>query len=171
MRRRLLFTGCSMLLAWGLSVFAQPQPGTPLWSFTAQGSVTGCPGLAPDGTLYLGTSAGLCAITNAGSNKWAFAANVGASPAIAADGTIYYATAYSQLIAFTPAGALKLPFPNDYNAGAGQCLSPVIGADGTIFLGAYGSGAFAGAMNPDGPWKWNFPLDASASDSAAIAAD
>src|SRR5204862_1136828 len=73
---------------------AQPRTGTVLWSYDLGSSVLTSPALSPDGTIYLGTRAGLCAVTNNGitaSNKWTLSATVSysGSPAIAADGTIY----------------------------------------------------------------------------------
>jgi outer membrane protein assembly factor BamB len=48
--------------------------------------------------------------------------------------------------------------------------SPVIGADGTIYVGTSGNGLFQ-ALNPDGTQKWQFTTSGEVFTSAAIGAD
>src|SRR4029079_12313136 len=73
-----------------LPVHTQPQPGTVLWSFTCVSQITTSPAIAPDGAIYIGSTTALYAITNAGSNKWTFAAPVSGSASVGADGSIYF---------------------------------------------------------------------------------
>src|SRR5436190_22940528 len=90
-------------------VVAQAQPGTVLWSYDTGSWVLSAPALASDGTLYLGTYAGLAAVTNnstSASNKWVFAPAVGlASQAIAEDGTVYCSSNDGKLYAIKEDGS------------------------------------------------------------------
>src|SRR5258705_7673231 len=101
----------SPLLPLLLSTSPHAQPHPPiLWSFTTTYPITTSPAVAPDGTIYLGTAGQLCAITNAGSNKWTFPAGPGGLPAIGADGTIYFGAAAGTFYALNPDGSQKWSF-------------------------------------------------------------
>src|SRR5258706_16422450 len=67
--------GCLLLAPWSQSTAKAQEPGTLLWSFDLGNSIAYSPALAPDGTVYVGTSYGIHAITNSGttaSNKWSW---------------------------------------------------------------------------------------------------
>src|SRR5437879_12634151 len=105
------------LFLFGGTVCAQPQPVTPLWSYPAPAVITTSPTLATDGTIYIGTGIGLCAITNAGSNRWTFPvamASGGAaigSPAVSPDGTIYFGGGDATFYALNSDGSQKWKYP------------------------------------------------------------
>jgi outer membrane protein assembly factor BamB len=139
---------------------AQPAPGTPLWTYTAPAAIATSPALAPDGTIYVGTSTALCAITNAGSNKWTFAANVRGSPAIGSDGTVYFGDYSSGIFyARNSDGSQKWSFPSP----GGIWSSPALGLDGTVYFVA---GGRLVALASVGTNKWQYPYD----DSSTVAA-
>src|SRR5690349_16894402 len=103
-------------LAFGLTAPAQPVPGTVLWSYQAAGPILSSPALAADGTVYLGTAAGLFAITNNGvvaSNEWTFAAARlrGGGVAIGSSGTLYCGSLDGKLYAINPRGSLAWCYP------------------------------------------------------------
>src|SRR5262245_65369264 len=86
----------SLSLQCQVSRAGQPPPGTVLWSYSLNAPASSSPALWTNGTIYVGTPAGLYAITNSGpavSNKWVFPAPVRMSAAIGNDGTIYFGDA------------------------------------------------------------------------------
>jgi outer membrane protein assembly factor BamB len=208
-----------LLVLAGISAWrcSGQQPGTLLWSYNAGNTITASPTLAPDGTIYITTYAGLYAITNAGSNKWTFPAgqNLSCSPTIGSDGTIYfgdgnanfrainpdgsqkwmfalqpefqysvaydstpaigpdgsiYFTASGRLYSFTSSGTKNWEHVVDDPSTPGSALSPILGNNGTIYVGSVYNRAFY-ALNPDGTEKWVFGLNNGAGESAAIGAD
>jgi outer membrane protein assembly factor BamB len=126
-----------------------------LWSYDTGSSIWTSPAVGSDGTVYVGTSAGLCAITNNGivaSNKWTFSPAFAyfGSPSIGMDGTIYSGDADGNLYAINPDGSQKWVY-----AARGDRGSPAIGFDNTIYF----EGAnYLYAINPDGSLKWKFAV-------------
>src|SRR5689334_15014636 len=107
---------CSVILFFSavLTGLAQPQPGTVLWTYYGGNDIYSAPALAPDGTIYLVSDAGLCAVTNNGvvaSNRWCFPAGGLSSPAIGSDGTIYIVGGNGDLDAINPDGSEKWAYP------------------------------------------------------------
>src|SRR6516225_7849329 len=96
---------CALISVAPLAVLhGQLSPGTMLWSYDTGSSIWTSPAVGSDGTVYVGTSAGLCAITNNGivaSNKWTFSPAFAyfGSPSIGMDGTIYSGDADGNLYA------------------------------------------------------------------------
>jgi outer membrane protein assembly factor BamB len=135
-------------LGTALGAFAQPQPGTLLWTYRAAVRVASAPALGPDGTVYV-LAQGLVAITNSGSlasNKWTFP--VGGSPVIGSDGTIYVAESRG-LFAINPDGSQKWLYPIAGGSGG----SPAIGFDNTIYVQGMTYPGFY-AISPSGTLKW-----------------
>src|SRR5258708_24572236 len=140
------------------------------WAFTV--SPGGSTAIGDDGTIYMlqassGNFSGqFYAINIDGSQKWAFSASgANGSPAISLDGTIYI-EGYAYLYAITPYGTKKW----QYAIGDQLASSPIIGPDGTIYIGSYG-GHLLFAFSPDGTLKWQVPIESAAGDSAAVGAD
>jgi PKD repeat protein len=127
-----------------------PKSGIVKWGYYTNGSAYSPPALAPDGTLYMGSTDGsLYAVNSDGSLKWKYPTGGGSSsPAIGADGTIYVCGDYD-LQAVNTSGSRKWEF---IYAG-GQC-SPAIAGDGTIYVDGQGNGFYA--VNPDGSMKWHW---------------
>ena len=126
---------CGLLGLFAGSDLAQAQMGTMLWSFRPVSSVetyfTGGPALGADGTVYIGSMAGLYALTNSGSNKWTFSGvRVKGNPAVGSDGTVYFGA--GNLYAVSPDGALKWSLPLGM-----QGSSPTIGTSNTVYAVGY----------------------------------
>jgi outer membrane protein assembly factor BamB len=172
--KKLIFSGAFLMLLPGtISLFAQPQPGTLLWSYGAPYPITTCPAIGSDGTVYFGTDSALYAITNAGSNKWTFPIGVARSPMIGTDNTIYFGVG-STFYAVNPNGSIK--WTNQLQSGFQYEIiyqsSPALGADESIYFVASG---LLFALNSEGFKKWTFPVDNAStpleSFSPAIASD
>jgi len=124
--------------------------------------------VATDGTIYIGSTAALYAITNSGgiaSNKWTFGAGLSpdfsGSAAVAADGTIYFVGGASNaLFAVNPDGTQKWTF---FAGGGGG--TPAIGLDNTVYFQAY-TGLCAVASS--GTMKWCLPVGGSGNFSSPV---
>ncbi len=146
--------------AGNLSVF-NPD-GSQKWTFSGPEPVElGVPALGADGTIYVGSTAGLggnlYALNPDGSQKWTFSdpnAETIAMPSIGADGTIYAGADDGYLYALNSDGSQKWTF-----ATPEQPVGPLaIGADGTIYFGSgtgddFGDGIVY-ALGPLNLIKW-----------------
>ncbi|HEV2392527.1 MAG TPA: PQQ-binding-like beta-propeller repeat protein [Verrucomicrobiae bacterium] len=143
---RILIMALSLL---GTDLLAKGAPGTVLWSDDLGNAISSSPTLATDGTVYLGTAAGLVAVTNFNSvvsNRWSFGVAPSGSPAVGADGTIYFC-GNGNLYALDPEGVQKWVFQTTGATGG----SPAVGSDQTIYFdGSY----FLYAVTSSGTLKW-----------------
>jgi outer membrane protein assembly factor BamB len=112
------------------------------WSFDAgSGANVTSAGIAPDGTVYFGSSnysgsdnGNLYALNRDGTEVWVFATSgpiAISPPAIGADGTIYVGSDDTNLYAVNPDGTERWTF----STGAAVESTPAIAADGTIYVG------------------------------------
>jgi len=110
--------------------------------------------IGSDGTIYVGASGSLYALYPNGIIKWIYYG--GSTPTLGKDGIIYTIVNNSYLQALRPDGTSKWSY---YIIGA---TSPVIGADGTIYVASWDNSGFLEtalyAINPDGTLKWNSTL-------------
>jgi hypothetical protein len=126
---------------------ALDQTGTAIWTYRPTGGVT-LNGLsvAPNGTIYLGSSSGVQAVSTDGEFLNVFTTSTQTStPALSADAL--YMTAYNKLYALNPDLSLRWELQGNF---AGQ--SPVIGSDGTVFT--RGNNELL-AINPNGTIRWS----------------
>jgi hypothetical protein len=135
MKNRLIALLCGCVFHSFLASSAQSQPGTLRWAYDVGTLITGSPALAEDGTVYVGGSGGLYAVTNNGfvaSNKWTFSAGgaLKGSATIGVDGTVYFATQSGMFYALFADGSTNWIYPFQ---GFGKS-SPAIGLDNTIYL-------------------------------------
>ncbi|HYP16775.1 MAG TPA: PQQ-binding-like beta-propeller repeat protein, partial [Opitutus sp.] len=162
-------------------VYAINPDGSQKWQFPAAnvtevGDFDGAsPAIGPDGTVYIGCLDNhLYALDGAtGAKKWSYAGSTPSysAPAIAADGTIYHRD-QSKLYALTPAGTLKWSFELNPANVEGTYCSPVIGTDGTLYIGTSGGAFFAlRDTGTSATVKWTFTADGDIYTSPAIAAD
>ncbi len=132
------------------SASSGPDTCDNMWSvyLTFQQANTRSAAIGANGTIYIGTDAGvLYAINPDGSALWEYStySSVRGTPVIAADGTVCARTSAGKVLAFNPAGDLlwekALSFASDY--------SPAIGSDGTVYCSTlYGDKMHA--VYPDG---------------------
>ena len=161
------------------------------------GRQTASPTLGPDGTVYVVSGAGqLFAIAPDGTVQWTLPTGpaLKAAPALGADGTVYLASMDGRLYAVAPPGAagaapaVKWTFnfadypgttpavtaevPPPGADGQGSGASPMIGPDGTIYLGANNSNFYA--ITPAGALRWLYEAEREVAgiwSTAALSAD
>ncbi|MSU22899.1 MAG: hypothetical protein EXS32_03650 [Opitutus sp.] len=136
-------------------------------------SLTGAPAVAPDGTIYIGsTDRSLYAFSPGGTPLWSYPTGGlidTCSPAIGADGTIYFGSNDGKLYALAPDG-VTLRWSHTFPS-AGVSNSPTLATDGTIYVKP--SDGLLYALNPaDGTTKWTRDVKGLLSyGSAAVAPD
>jgi outer membrane protein assembly factor BamB len=180
-RIRILLVVCGAM-AFAVSVYSQPQPGSPWpmlrldqyhtgrspfdgpetptlkWIYEIEG-IGSSPAISADGTIYLAAlDEYVYAINPDGSEKWRFLRSGGgipsSSPAIGVDGTIYVGNDGPLFYAINPDGTEKWVF--DMGLGATD-PSPTVGQDGRIYIGTRASGTLY-AFNPDGTVEWTYSV-------------
>jgi outer membrane protein assembly factor BamB len=133
------------------------------------GDVNTSPAIGPDGTVYMGGSGNVHALTPDCVLKWKYKVGTAiaySNPAVAPDGTIYIGSGGGFLNAINPDGSPRWAT----NVGGGiKHASPAIAADGTIYIGS--KTGFT-AVNPDGTVRWGFtPTGGTIQSTPAIAND
>ncbi len=138
-------------------LYAFNPDGTIKWSYSSGGSnfVTS-PSIGPDGTIYSeDADRRFYAINPDGTLKWKNTLPVtndfGAAYAIGSDGTIYVASTgpSTAVYAYNPDGTIKWSYGSGIE---GVYSSPVLGSDGTLYVGT--SIGRVAALNSDGTLKW-----------------
>jgi outer membrane protein assembly factor BamB len=125
----------------GRSEHDGPQNPRVLWKYRGDHRIFSTPSIGADGTIYLGHGRNpLCAIDPSdGSEIWCTTKNDGtsadrSSPAVAATGMIYIGGRDNDLWTVNPDGSVQWTFhvPTDGDV----TTSPMVGVDGTIFMGS-----------------------------------
>ncbi|HEU5077958.1 MAG TPA: S8 family serine peptidase [Opitutaceae bacterium] len=144
--------------------------GTELWSTAVTGNSYSSPSIAPDGTIYIGsTDHNLYAVNgDTGAVKWKYdtGGEIYASPAIGTDGTIYIGTMSSKFLAVKPTGSLAW----SYSTGDSITSSAAIAADGSLYFGCYDKKVYC--LTSGGTLKWSYTTgDQIRASSPAIGSD
>ncbi|NQZ08599.1 MAG: PQQ-binding-like beta-propeller repeat protein [Algicola sp.] len=134
------------------------------------------PGVAPDGSIYIGTSFDkLYALNPDGSTKWTYDPGTFnfvmelTEIKVANDGVIYGHTSNGGIVAFDPDGSKKWDFYGDDDNFTRSGNGMVLGDDGTIYFGMNLVKIYA--VDPDGNLKWEFETAERISSRSVIAAD
>jgi len=128
-------------------LYAVNSDGTVKWKYETAENI-GQPVVGSDGRIYFCSSGRLFAVNPDGKNVWdAKIAQRADYPVFDADGTIYV-NAFDMLSALNPDGTIKWEFTAESEFSS----TPVIGADGTIYI----CSEKLYAVNPDGTKKWAF---------------
>ncbi len=159
-------------------LYALDSKGAVRWWAETQ-NIGNQPAIGADGTIYTTESRAegveaqvvrLRAFSPAGQEKWSVVTggNIFSSPTVAADGTIYINSPIGRLLAYTPDGQLKWTYQPTF---AGWASAPVVGSDGSIYLG-YGTGSGGVVcISSTGQVKWQTLLGSDVWGSLAVAAD
>jgi hypothetical protein len=136
--------------------------------------------VAADGTIYA-FAGGVVALSPDGGTRWTAPLPEGSNPpgsvqfAIGADGTLYTWSAYGDLDAFQPDGALLWSLPLNTNP---DDFGPAVGPDGTLYVAGVdtvGNDDLVGnltAVSPGGTQRWQTSLGyAEPYSSPAVAPD
>jgi outer membrane protein assembly factor BamB len=147
------------------------NPGKLKWTFTTGGRLDlSSPVIGPNETVYIGSQdCKLVAINEDGTQKWNFTTNgsIDGAAAISSDGTIYVGSRNHKLYAINPNGTEK------WNFTTGDTIwtsSPVIGGDGTIYIGCYDDSKLY-AINSDGSLRWTYTTGGGIRSTPAISHD
>nr|WP_319377587.1 PKD domain-containing protein [uncultured Methanoregula sp.] len=160
-------------------LYALDPDGTLKWAYTTGGGIVASPALGPDGTILFGNTGEdkkLYALNPDGTLNWSFSTGglIYNTPAIGPGGTILFGNYGDHYVyALNPDGTLRWRY---YSGGPALYLygSPVIGSDGTIYLGIVNTGNQNQllALNPDGTRKWSYTTGTGRIyDSAAVGTD
>jgi outer membrane protein assembly factor BamB len=123
------------------SPYDGPRDPRVLWTYRADHRILSTPAIGNDGTIYLGHGRNpLCAIDPVdGRERWCTTDNNGtsadrSSPVVAANGVVYMGGRDNDLWAIEPDGTVQWTFhvPTDGDV----TTSPMIGIDGTIYMGS-----------------------------------
>ncbi|NOU94920.1 PQQ-binding-like beta-propeller repeat protein [Paenibacillus sp. LMG 31456] len=157
--------------AAGQKLYAVHPDGTKKWELDMKCQLVGSLTVETDGSMYTGCRTGkFFAIKPDLSIKWSIDWDVEESPwsplsaKMAEDGTVYVGSGHN-LLAIKPNGMKK------WVASTGGKLrgTPVIGADGTIYMGSGDTNLYA--FNPDGTVKWKFATGGEIYSSPTIGKD
>jgi outer membrane protein assembly factor BamB len=131
--------------------YAVNPNGTEKWHYDAQYFCQAPPAIADDGTIYFNSQKALYAFSSNGTLKWKLDGSFVGGPAVADDGTIYLPCDPGFLYAIYPNGTVKWHADTEW----GSWATPVIGLDGTIYIGY----KHLFAYHSNGTLKWVFRPD------------
>lgn len=169
-RRGTLYVGTTDGFLYALTSQLTPPSGQLKWSAKAGGILrnNSSPSIADDGTIYIGTSTGITAVSPTGAVLWSFAADdkssVSATPAIGPTGTIYFGSQKKTFYAVNPNGSLKWKIPG---LDGEFIASAAVGANGKIYAAGGkkvycfddngGSGSIRWTFTLSKPIQWSSP--------------
>jgi outer membrane protein assembly factor BamB len=139
--------------SWDKSFYAVNSNGSKKWSFQTSGGITSSAAVGLDGVVYFGSYDGrFYALKSDGSKKWEYQTGgpIVSSPALSREDWLCFTSTDGFLYALNFDGTKRWWLPT---ASGTQC-SPVIGGDGTIYLGV---NEHMWAITADGKRKWEQP--------------
>jgi outer membrane protein assembly factor BamB len=174
--------GCPTRAGW--SALSGPQQATVSWTVPLPAAESS-PALAANGLVWVGTTSGdVVAIGNGGDVRWAHrtGAAVRSSPAINANGNVIVAGGDGILYALAPMPAEPQDAGPDADAASPpprivfqlaigpMSSSPVIGADGTIYIGTT-QGKCVAVLGDGSATKWSATTNDTLGSSPALGQD
>ena len=154
-------------------LYAVNPDGSKKWMFPTSDSVNSSPAIGSDGTVYFGSKGKLYALNANGTKKWEYkgGSNISDnSPAIGYDGTIYYPIGKTIYALDGETGLKKWKRSLGYNKRGHLRSSPVIGSDGTVYIGSHDKKIYA-INGHTGAQKWAFVTEGEVCSSPAIGSD
>ncbi len=144
-------------------LYAIDADGALRWSYDAGVEIDSSPAIGIDGTVFFTSNDNLLhALSPAGAELWSYPADGGANPGLSNAGTIY-CSGGGGFSALNPDGTLKWSYAT---GSAALPASPVIGADGSVFI-AGGDNTFY-ALTDEGVLLWRYQLDVAITSSPVI---
>ncbi|MCB1215814.1 PQQ-binding-like beta-propeller repeat protein [bacterium] len=152
-------------------VFALHPNGDLKWKFSSDTNSWGGIKLDRNGNLlHLSTAGTLYCIRPDGTEKWKYESNTGTAiygyVAISPEGVMYFGDPDGRLIAINPDGSFRW----EVTLSTSSYSSPMIGYDGTIYVGG-GSSAKLYAVDPEGNILWSFDTSANVRCTPALLID
>jgi outer membrane protein assembly factor BamB len=143
--------------------------GSIKWAYGTGGAIYSSPTISNNGIVYFGsTDNNLYAISSTGSIIWSYYmfSSIYSAPSISTNGTIYVGTYNGILYAMNPDGLIDWQFAT--LTGSFQYSSPVIGPDGSIYIGSASADNNLYAFSKTGSLKWTYNTFASINTSPAL---
>jgi outer membrane protein assembly factor BamB len=122
------------------------------WQYKSKGSALSHPALSPDGTIYVGTSQGLQALSPDGKFLWEATLAGAGVPVVADDGTIYLDIRYGVMFGVSKTGKLVWR-PGD--GLIGFSAPPALGGDNTLYFMNTAADIYAYRPSLAQPRLWN----------------
>jgi outer membrane protein assembly factor BamB len=154
-------------------LYAVNPNGTLKWKYMTGGPVNASAAIDSDGNIYFGSEDGyLYCRTPENGEKWSpflTGGGIFGSPALSQDETaVYIASTDGRLYAIAAENG-KARWPSAFMTGAKIVSSPVVGFDGTIYIGSLDHYLYA--INPDGSLLWKIDLDSGIYGGIALDGD
>ena len=135
--------------------YAYSSQGILDWTYRTDATIGGSAAVAPDGTVYLGVTGHLIALTSAGSEKWAspfkFTSTSLPSPIMVdSTGTAYFGADDDHIYAVNPDGTLKWSYTTGGSIRYGLSMSP----DGSTVYATSGDGKEYAINSANGALRW-----------------
>jgi len=142
-------------------LYAVNPDGNEKWNYFTEGAVSS-PAIGADGTIYFGSNDGnTYAIDPDGNIKWNYETGSFSSPVISDNGDIYVSSKH--LHALDEDGSEKWIF--NISDDTFTSHQPIIGGDGTIYLGSFRRTVYA--IDPSGEKLWDYVPRYSSGDFSA----
>jgi outer membrane protein assembly factor BamB len=149
-------------------MYAMYSSGSIKWKYTTGGTVNSAPVIDSNGIVYFGsTDSNIYAIYPSGSVVWSYFTNapISSSPAIGTNGTIYFGVSNGALYALNTDG---IPLWITQTPGLFDIASPMVGPDGSLYIGSYFDDHSMYSISSSGSIRWQFVTNGQVDCTAAL---